>query len=53
LITLCGFSLIMMELIFPPIARLFAYACEFIAILLVIINSLLIKLPGAYLNLSP
>lgn len=52
LITLCGFSLIMMELIFPPVARLFAYACEFIAMLLVIINNLLIKLPGAYLNLN-
>jgi competence protein ComEC len=52
LITLCGFSLIMMELLFPPIAGFFAYSCEFIAMLLVVVNSLLIKLPGAYLNLA-
>ncbi|MFH1640910.1 MAG: ComEC/Rec2 family competence protein, partial [Candidatus Omnitrophota bacterium] len=52
LITLCGFSLIAMELLFPQIGGFFAYSCEFIAMLLVVVNSLLIKIPGAYLNLA-
>jgi competence protein ComEC len=48
LITLCGFSLIFMALIFPPFAPIIAYSIEMLVALLLNINTLLIKLPGAY-----
>jgi len=51
-ITLCGFSLIVMEFICPFLAPLFAYSSEFAVALLLNINALLIKLPGAYFYLS-
>jgi len=52
LITLCGFSLIVMEFICPFLSPLFAYSSEFTVALLLNINALLIKLPGAYFYLS-
>jgi competence protein ComEC len=52
LITLCGFSLIVMEFICPILAPFFAYSSEFAVCLLLNINALLIKLPGAYFYLS-
>lgn len=52
LITLCGFSLILMEFICPCLVPLFAQSSEFIVALLLNINALLIKLPGAYFYLS-
>lgn len=52
LITLCGFSLIVMEFICPILAPLFAYSSEFAVALLLNINALLIKLPGVYFYLS-
>lgn len=51
LITLCGFSLIVMAFIFPPSIPLFASSCELLVTLLLNINSLLIKVPGAYFYL--
>jgi len=51
LITLSGFSLIFMGLVFPPLAWPFAYASEFFVALLLKINAFLIKLPGAYFYL--
>lgn len=52
LITLCGFSLIIMEFICPFLIPLFASSVELITALLLNINNLLIKLPGAYFYLS-
>ncbi len=52
LITLCGFSLIVMEFICPILAPFFAYSSEFAVALLLNINAILIKLPGAYFYLS-
>ncbi len=52
LITLCGFSLIAMEFVCPFLAPFFAYTSEFAVCLLLNINALLIKLPGAYFYLS-
>ncbi len=52
LITLCGFSLILMEFICPFLVPFFAYSSEFTVVLLLNINALLIKLPGAYFYLS-
>ncbi|MDP3732751.1 MAG: ComEC/Rec2 family competence protein, partial [Candidatus Omnitrophota bacterium] len=52
LITLCAFSLIAMEFICPFLAPFFAYSSEFAVCLLLNINALLIKLPGAYFYLS-
>lgn len=52
LITLCGFSLILMEFICPILIPLFASSVELITALLLNINDLLIKLPGAYFYLS-
>ena len=48
LITLCGFSLILMGLVYPPLAIFFASASELVVALLLKINAILIKLPGAY-----
>ena len=52
LITLCGFSLIVMEFICPCLVPFFAYSSEFAVCLLLNINALLVKLPGAYFYLS-
>lgn len=52
LITLCGFSLVIMDLILPVASIYFAYGSELIVALLLNINSLLIKLPGAHFSLS-
>ena len=51
LITLCGFSLIIMDLTCPLLVPFFAYSNEFIVTLLLRINAFLIRLPGAYLYL--
>lgn len=51
LITLCGFSLIIFAFLYPPLAYLFALPCELLAVFLISINSVLIKIPGASLNL--
>lgn len=48
LITLCGFSLIILGVIFPQIALFFAAACEFLILIMLSINNLCLKLPGAY-----
>lgn len=50
LITLGGFSLIIMELIAPFFVRPFAHSLEFIVSALVYINLLLVKIPGASLS---
>lgn len=52
LITLAGFSLIIVGLLCPPLAQLFSPANEFLAALLLNINAFLIKLPGASFSLS-
>lgn len=51
LITLCGFSLILVSLVFPVFALFFALACELIVAILLNVNTLLIKIPGAYFYL--
>ncbi|MBM3246270.1 MAG: ComEC family competence protein [Candidatus Omnitrophica bacterium] len=51
LITLCGLSLIVAGLVLPGLAYLFAPVCELLVSALVAVNTLLIKLPGAYLRL--
>lgn len=48
LMTLCGFSLIMM----PPLAQFLAPACEIAVLLLLKANAFLIQLPAAYFYLS-
>jgi len=48
LITLCGFSLVIVSVISPPLARVFALSCELLVAFLLHLNSLLIKLPAAY-----
>lgn len=48
LITLCGFSLILMGLIFSPIVPFFASTSELVVMLLLKINTFLVKLPAAY-----
>lgn len=53
LITLCGFSLVFISLICPPLAKFFAYTNELIVMLLLSVNSFLIKLPAAYIYLPP
>jgi len=51
LITLCGFSMIIIGLFSPSLASLFASTSELLVLLLLKINTLLIKLPGAYFSL--
>jgi competence protein ComEC len=51
LITLCGFSLILIDLIFPPLTPFFSSASELVAVLLIKINAVLLKIPAAYLYL--
>jgi competence protein ComEC len=52
LITLCGFSLILASLIFPPLAIYLAYSNEFLVVFLLKANHFFINLPFAYFNLS-
>lgn len=52
IITLCGFSTIAIGAVCPALADFFAAADEFIILLLLNINNLLIKLPGAYFYLK-
>ena len=52
LATLCGFSLIVIQLICHPLAPFFAYTSELVVSLLLNINALLIKLPYAYFYLT-
>jgi competence protein ComEC len=51
LVTLCGFSLIVMQLTCPVLVPLFARSTESVAMLLLGINTFLIKLPLAYVSL--
>ena len=51
LITWCGFSLLLAELLFPAFAPFFARSNEFVVALLLHCNNLLIKIPGAYFYL--
>ena len=53
LITLCGFSMILIGLICPPLAPFFASTSELLVLLLLKINTLLVKLPCAYFYLPP
>ena len=50
LITLCGFSLVIIGLIFPPFAPFFSCSSELAVVFLLNINNLLIKLPAAYFS---
>jgi competence protein ComEC len=51
LITLCGFSLMLMSLIFSPLAPFFASTAELLVAVLVKVNAFLVRLPAAYLYL--
>jgi competence protein ComEC len=51
LITLCGFSLIIISLVLPPAATFFASTCELLIKFLVYINTMLLNFPGAYIPL--
>lgn len=51
LITLCGFSLVIIGFVYPGLAPLFAHSTELAAKLLVEINLLLLKLPAASFSL--
>ncbi|MDD2702539.1 MAG: ComEC/Rec2 family competence protein [Candidatus Omnitrophica bacterium] len=50
-ITLCGFSLLAVNYVFPPWASSVASACEWAVNLLLYINSVLVRIPGAYFSL--
>jgi competence protein ComEC len=52
LITLCGFSIVIIGPFFFSLAKFFAYSNEFLVIALLKINAFLIHLPYAYLFLS-
>jgi competence protein ComEC len=52
LITLSGFSLIFSGFCLPAFTHLFAYSNELLVALLLKVNALLIKIPGAYFSLS-
>ncbi len=52
LITLCGFGLIFVSLACPPLSGPFAVASEAAVALLINLNALLVKLPGASFQLS-
>lgn len=51
LITLSGFSLVVISSVFPGFAGYFAYANEFFVALLLAVNNMLLRLPFAYLYL--
>lgn len=48
LITLCGFGLVITSYLFPFLADLFAFNIKLLIGILVLVNSSLIKIPGAY-----
>lgn len=48
LITLCGFTLVIMELLLPAFAQFFALPCELSVSLMLKMNAFLLKLPFAY-----
>ncbi len=48
LITLCGFSLALAGLVFPVFAPWLGRSNEFLVLILISLNTLFIKLPGAY-----
>ncbi|MDP2940662.1 MAG: ComEC/Rec2 family competence protein [Candidatus Omnitrophota bacterium] len=50
-ITLCGFSLIFIAVVFPTAAPFFSVTAETAVLLLLKLNALLLKLPGAYFYL--
>lgn len=52
LVTLCGFSFIMISPVFPQAAALFASTAEFLAFLILKANFLFLKLPFAYFLLG-
>ena len=52
LITLCGFSLVVTEMILPWLAIYIAESAEFMVMLLLFINSVLIRFPYAYFYFS-
>jgi competence protein ComEC len=52
LITLCGFTMILIGSLFPGLAWIFANTCDFLVVFLVKLNAFLINLPAAYLFLS-
>jgi len=47
LITLSGFTLVIFGCLSPALAWLFAYPCEFLAVLLLHLNALFLEIPGA------
>jgi competence protein ComEC len=51
LITLCGFSLVFVSLVCPPLAQFFASTSAVTIMLLVNLNRLFLKLPLAYFYL--
>ena len=52
LITLCGFSLVIIDLTFPILSPFFAYSSNLATFLLIELNAFLLKLPAAYFYLS-
>jgi competence protein ComEC len=52
LITLCGFSLVIIDLTFPILSPFFAYSSNLAVFLLIKLNAFLLKLPAAYFYLS-
>jgi competence protein ComEC len=50
-ITLCGFSLVAVSYIFPPLVSPFSATSEWAVNLVLFINSVLVRLPGAYFSL--
>jgi competence protein ComEC len=51
LITLCGFSLVTAGLVLPALAPWLGHSSESLVLILISLNSLFIKLPGAYFYL--
>jgi competence protein ComEC len=52
LITLCGFSLVIIGFLFPYLAPFFASSSELAIAILLRVNALLIRIPGAYFSLQ-
>jgi competence protein ComEC len=51
LITVCGFSLVILGFVWPALASVCSYSVELLVLLLLHINNFLIKIPGAYFYL--
>lgn len=51
LITLCGFSLLAVIYLCPPLALFFASSSELIVMILLNLNAALLRVPGAYLKI--